>query len=513
MKKEEKIYFFNRKAISIIVLISLIIILLLTTGCCQLGSGVTSFLKNVKSQQESESGSLEDSVSDSQEEDGVTKEEENERIIPQDSSPNWILAIGGDGRDYAPSLTVTDDGYVAVGMTTSFGHGSGTNNLDGSHDFMAVRLNKKGELMWSTVIGGPEDERGSFSVTPTSDGGFLLTGTTQSFGSGGANIFVVKLDPRGRVKWARAIGGSGQETGKTTLEIDGGYITLGDTTSAGAGKRDLMTVKFDRDGNMKWATAIGGTEDDTGAGISEINGGFIIGGTIWSYGAGGADGCFIKIDSSGDILWSKTVGGSGDEGINWDGVRVLSDGGFVLGEGTTSYGAKKQAICCMRLDSDCSVKWSLLIDGPGDDAGWTMNKTPDGYIAGGKYDMEQDGGDTVYIKIDSNGEFLWARTLGDERLDEIEEILYADQGYIMAGVTRLAESNGDFLIAKVGEDGFVGGDADPVQGLIPASVRSVNPEVISFSPMVTDISSLINVISVSPDVETPDLQINVIHRN
>ncbi|MFC2145422.1 hypothetical protein ACFLQQ_03740, partial [Actinomycetota bacterium] len=455
----------------------------------------------------------EDPQSDSQEKDETRKEEEDEIIIPQDDSPNWILAIGGEGRDYAPSVTVTDDGYVAVGMTTSFGHGNGTNSLDGFHDFMAVRLDKKGELMWSTVIGGPEDERGSFSVTPASDGGFLLTGTTRSFGSGGADLFVVKLDPRGRLKWARAIGGSGQETGKTTLEVDGGFISLGDTTSAGAGKRDLMAVKFDRDGNIIWANAIGGMEDDTGAGISEINGGFIIGGTIWSYGAGAADGCFIKIDSSGDVQWSKTVGGPGDEGINWDGVRVLSDGGFVLGEGTTSYGAKKQAICAMRLDSDCSVKWALLVDGPGDDAGWTMNKTSDGYIAGGKYDMAQNGGDTVYIKINSNGEYLWARTLGDERLDEIEEIIPAGQGYIMAGVTRLAEPNGDFLIAKVGKDGFVGGDADPVQELMPASVRSVDPEVNSFSPMQTDVSSLINVLSVSPDVETPNLRIDVIHRN
>jgi hypothetical protein len=495
-------------------LISLLTILLLTTGCCQLGSGITSFLDDIKDQQESESSSQEESISDEQEEStGNSEEEQAEENISLPDGPNWILAIGGGGRDYAPSVTVTDDGYVAAGMTTSFGHGSGTNNLDGSHDFLAVRLNKKGDLIWGTVIGGPEDERGSFSVTPTSDGGFLLTGTTQSFGSGGADIFVVKLDPRGRLKWAKAIGGSGQETGKTTLEVEGGYITLGDTTSAGAGKRDLLAVMFDRDGNIIWATAIGGAEDDTGAGISKVNGGFIIGGTIWSYGAGGADGCFIKINDSGDVLWSKTVGGAGDEGINWDGVRVLSDGGFVLGEGTTSYGAKKQAICCMRLDSDCSVEWALMIDGPKDDAGWTMNKTPDGYIAGGKYDMAQNGGDTVYIKIDINGDFLWARTLGDERLDEIEEILPADNGYIMAGVTRLAEPNGDFLIAKVGEDGFVGGDLDPVQELIPASITTVNPEVDSFSPIQTDVLSLINIISVSPDIETPNLEINVIHRN
>jgi len=500
----------------------LLAILLLSTGCCQLSSGVNSFLENIKNQQESESRSQENSIPDEQEEtDENTEEhtgisansEENEKNISPADSPNWILAIGGEGRDYAPSVTVTPDGYVAVGMTTSYGLGSGNNNLDGSHDFLAVRLDKKGNLIWGTTVGGAEDERGSFSVTPTSDGGFLLTGTTKSFGSGGADIFVVKLDAMGRLKWARAIGGSKHETGKTTLEINGGYITLGDTGSSGAGKMDLLAVKYDFDGNIIWARAIGGEEDDNGAGISETDGGFIIGGTIWSYGAGRADGCFIKIDDSGDVLWSKTIGGSGDEGINWDGVRVLNDGGFALGEGTTSYGAKNQAICCMRLNPDCSIKWATMIDGPKDDAGWTMNKTSDGYIAGGKYDIAGNGGDVVYLKLDENGDFLWARTLGDERLDEIEEILPADNGYIMSGVTRLVETNGDFLIAKVGEDGFVGGDEDPVQELIPMSVTAVNPEVGSFSPIQTDVSSLINIISVSPNVETPDLQVSVIHRN
>ena len=138
-------------------MIALLTFLLLTTGCCQLGSGVTSFLENVKSQQEPEPDELKDPAPDSQQEETAPEEEEAEIIIPRDTGPYWILAIGGEGRDYAPSVTVTDDGYVAVGMTTSFGLGSGSNNLDGSHDFLAVRLDKKGDLIWGTTIGGPED--------------------------------------------------------------------------------------------------------------------------------------------------------------------------------------------------------------------------------------------------------------------------------------------------------------------------------------------------------------------
>ena len=276
---------------------------------------------------------------------------------------------------------------------------------------------------------------------------------------------------------------------------------------------DLLAVKYDRDGNIIWAHAIGGPDKDQGAGISEADGGFIIGGTVWSYGAGGADGGFIKLDDSGNIQWARTVGGSGDEGINWDGVRILEDGSFVLGEGTTSYGANNQAICCMRLEADCSIRWALMIDGPQDDAGWTMSRTSDGYIAGGKYGNGQNSGDVAIIKIEDDGKFSWARILGNEKLDEIEEIVQADGGYVMAGVTRLAESNGDFLVAKVNENGFVGGDDDPVRELTSMTVTTVNPVVSSFSPVFTDMSLIIKVLSVVPNVENPDVKVNLIHGN
>ena len=206
----------------------IISLILFTTGCCQLGPGVTSLLEEMSSSEEIEPGDIEDDKEI--EEEVETDSQEEEVSTPISDVPCWIVAMGGDGRDYAPSLVPTEDGYVAVGMTTSYGLGTGTNNLDGIHDFMAVRLNKKGELIWSTVIGGPEDERGSFSVTPTKDEGFILTGTTRSYGSGNADIFVVKLDAQGGLAWARAIGGAGQETGKTTLELNDGYMTVGDTS-------------------------------------------------------------------------------------------------------------------------------------------------------------------------------------------------------------------------------------------------------------------------------------------
>jgi len=426
---------------------------------------------------------------------------------------NWIMSIGGEGRDYAPSFCVTDDGFVVVGMTSSYGLGNGGGNLDGSHDFLAIKINNSGEVIWSITIGGADDERGSYSVQQTSDQGFLLTGTTKSFGAGRTDIFIVKLKGNGVFEWSKVIGGTGGEGGMTTLETVNGFITVGDTDSYGAGKKDLLVVKLNSDGEIDWAKAYGGIEDDVGSGISAVNDGYILGGTIWSFGAGEADSGLLKIDHNGDVIWGKTVGGLRGEGINWDGVRVTSDGGYAFGDKTTSFGAKGNgALFGVKLTPHGELVWSTMVDGPGEDVGWTMNETGDGYIAGGKLTIPEKGGDVLIVKFDRNGKFLWSRIFGGAGLDEIEEIKPVGNGYVMAGVTRMIDPAGDFLFAKINFDGYIGSDADPITSLDPRSVLSISPIVSDFSPKVTDVSSLLSINNVNPTVMSPSLQIHDIGR-
>jgi len=451
-------------------------------------------------------------VSDSGDEDREIVDHE----VPTPDQSYWILAIGGEGRDYAPSFHETEDGYVVVGMTSSYGFGDGGGNRDGSHDFMVVKLDKDGVLLWSRVIGGPKDERGSYSVRPTADGGFLLTGTTKSFGAGKTDLFIVKLDANGNLDWSKAIGGADAEAGMTTLEIEDGYIAMGSTDSFGVGKKDLLVVKLKPDGTLDWAKAYGGIEDDVGSGIAQVDGGFVIGGTIWSFGAGEADANagLIKIDPQGDVVWAKTIGGSAGEGINWDGVRVTSDGGYAFGDKTASFGAKGNgALFGVKLNPDGELEWSTMVDGPGEDVGWTMNETEDGFIAGGKFTIPQHGGDVLIVKFDKDGNCLWSRIFGEAGLDEIEEIKPTEGGYIMAGVTRMIDPAGDFLVAKVDVEGFVGGDEDPIVPLDPRSVVSITPQVQPFSPKVTDVSAMISVETIVPIVASPGIEIHEIHRN
>lgn len=432
----------------------------------------------------------------------------------QPAEPYWMIAIGGAGRDYAPSFLPADDGFVVVGMSSSYGLGDGGGNQGGYHDFLAVKVDKRGELVWATTVGGPDDERGSYSVRPSSDHGFLLTGTTRSFGAGRTDLFMVKLDAFGNLDWSKTIGGAGSEGGMTTLQLEDGYISIGDCDSFGAGKKDLLVVKLNLDGSLVWAKTYGGLEDDIGSGIARTAGGYIVGGTIWSFGAGEADSGLIKIDTLGNVVWAKTIGGSRGEGVNWDGVRVTKDGGITFGDKTASFGAQGNgAIFGIKLDSQGDLEWSTMIDGPQEDAGWTMNETRDGFIGGGKLTLPEKGADIIFVKFDQHGQVVWSRIFGKEGLDEIEEIKPIEGGYMMAGVTRMVEPQGDFLLAWVDQDGFVGGDADPTLSIEPRSIVSITPEVAEFMPVVTDVSELITVEDIQPTVTHPDVQVHSISRN
>jgi hypothetical protein len=154
-----------------------------------------------------------------------------------------------------------------------------------------------------------------------------------------------------------------------------------------------------------------------------------------------------------------------------------------------------------------------MVDGPGEDVGWTMNETRDGFIAGGKLSLPGHGGDVLIVKFDKDGKYLWSRIFGKAHLDEIEEIKPTPGGYALAGVTRVVDPAGDFLVAKIDKNGFIGGVADPFTPFPIRTVVSITPLVQDFRPKVIDVSTMITVEAVEPTVVSPQIRITEIHRN
>jgi hypothetical protein len=156
----------------------------------------------------------------------------------------FAKTIGGSNLDGALSIIQSSDGgYAVAGYTESFGAGDA--------DFYVVKLDSSGNVIWTKTIGGSNYEDFAWSIIQSSDGGYAVVGETYSFGVGGSDFYVVKLDSSGNVQWTKTIGGSSWDDSYSIIQSsDGGYAVAGDTLSFGAGGEDFYVVKMDANGNV-----------------------------------------------------------------------------------------------------------------------------------------------------------------------------------------------------------------------------------------------------------------------
>ena len=237
----------------------------------------------------------------------------------------------------------TDGGYALGG----WGWAS-----DGNTDPIIVKLSSTGAVQWARSIGGaalPELDY-AYSMVLTSDGGYAILGEMST-----GDLILAKLTSAPAIQWAVSIGGPGYEACSSPNELiqtlDGGYAISAYTTSYGAGGQDWLVAKLDGSGNLVWARAIGGTGDDQAAGITQTaDGGYAVCGGTGSFGAGSWDLMVVKLDGSGNLSWARTLGGTDSDGAY--SVIQTSDGGYALGGFTFSYGAGGQDWLLMRLDAN-----------------------------------------------------------------------------------------------------------------------------------------------------------------
>jgi hypothetical protein len=351
---------------------------------------------------------------------------------------------GGDHADFGYSVQqTTDSGYIVAGMTSSFGAGL--------FDLYLIKTDTNGDTLWTRSCGGSAVEEG-FSVQQTTDGGYIITGSICSIGVS-VDVYLVRTNASGCAIWTRAYGGLSDDVGLSVRQTtDGGYIVAGRSGTSVAGSQDVYIVKTNASGDTLWTRTLGGSEDDQGHSVQQTSdGGYIVVGNTWSFGAGGYDVYLIKTDSAGDTLWTRTCGGADyDWGMS---VQQTADGGYIITGTTYSFGAVYADVLLTKADARGETLWTRTFGGAHDDRGCSVQQTRDGgyVIAGWTNSLGAGDNDLYLIKTDAAGDTLWTRTYGgayDDYGYSVQQTV--DGGYIVAGYT-----GSDVYLIKTDTDGHV----------------------------------------------------------
>lgn len=292
------------------------------------------------------------------------------------------------------------------------------------------------------TCGGPETDRGVF-VNPTRDGGYIVVGVTESFGAGKEDVYLVRTDAAGEVLWSRTFGGPDDDFGWSVVEVADGFVLAGSTSSFGNGSFDFYLVKTDRGGEAEWSRTFGGEGSDRCWALARTTrGGFVLAGETTSSGEGEQDCYLVETDSLGTMLWSRSYGGAKSD--RCFAVAPAADGGYMLAGQTYSEGAGDRDAYVLKTAADGELEWSRTFGGEASDVGHSITRTRDGdFVVTGYTTSFATGGDDPYlIRIDAHGETRWTRVLP---LEGVAHTLTGDEA-----------ADGGFYLVGLFENPFAG---------------------------------------------------------
>ncbi|GIV34150.1 MAG: hypothetical protein KatS3mg031_1685 [Chitinophagales bacterium] len=397
---------------------------------------------------------------------------------------HWQRTLGGSSNDQINSIRPTpDEGFIAAGFTLS-ADGDITGH-HGAEDFWIIRLDANGDVVWQKVYGGSSTDIAN-AIRPTKDNGYIVAGYTTSTNGditgnhGSQDFWIVKLDAAGNLLWSKTLGGTGADAAYAiTQTSDDGYIVAGYTASSNGdvtgyhGGRDFWVVKLDNTGNIIWQRALGGSNlDDARDVLQTLDGNYVVAGyTLSSDGdvsvnKGVFDYWVVKLDTSGNIIWLRTFGGSSSDKAT--AVEQTSDGGYLVAGSTASFNGDVSGnhglldFWVIKLDSAGLLQWQKTFGGSANDEALAVVAHIDNTITVAGYSASSNGnvaanngGDDFWIiRLTSAGNMVWSKNLGGSSADRAHSLCITAQGYVaLAGYS--ASANGDLSINKGGNDAWI----------------------------------------------------------
>jgi len=340
-------------------------------------------------------------------------------LLARGSSLVWERRYGGSRYDCGRCIVGTDDGgFMIAGYTRSFGAGG--------FDVYLLRIDSAGNKLWEKTYGDGDNQEAS-GIVPSGDGGFVVAGWTQPADGAEMALYLIRVDEDGDALWERRYEGNTSYWAGCIVESgDGGFMVGGYTGPPGGS--DVYLLKIDGNGNKVWEKTYGGAGDDTAHCIIQSgDGGFVVGGISTSFGRDGSkDAYLLRIDSEGNKLWEKAYGGGGwDEAL---GVAVAEEGEFVVAGMTKSFGNESSHVYIFRVNDAGEKIWERVYGSSGPKETTCIVKSDGGFVLAGVGGRITRGGDAYILGIDGAGKKLWQRTRGGPSFDWIYSIVRCDDG-------------------------------------------------------------------------------------
>lgn len=371
-------------------------------------------------------------------------------FFPSDPLMTWTKTFGGSSFERAYAIDQTaDGGYILAGQTSSFG--------SGGYDYYIVKLDESGTVEWQKTFGGASAEIAR-DVQQTADGGYVVVGRSSSFKTGGCDVYIIKLGSDGTKAWEQVYGDSTWNDPHAVMQTsDGGYIVAGYTGDIGAGTEDVYVMKLDASGEQVWEQTYGGAGTDVANAVRQTTDlGYIVAGYTASSGAGNWDVYLLKMNSSGTVLWEKTIGGTDYDAA--EAIVQTADGGYIAAGFTESSGSGGSDMYVVKLDSAGTVTWEQVYGGVNDDHLYAVQQTRDNKFVVAGFSGSADASDLYLAKLDTEGDKVWERSYGGTGDDHAYDIRQTeDRGFVVAGYTHPSDAaasyDDDMYVLKLNKIG------------------------------------------------------------
>lgn len=359
---------------------------------------------------------------------------------------------GGNSYDFGAEVIQTpDDGFLVAGTTGSFGVESG--------QILLFKTDPNGYVEWRRFYGDQFADQ-AVSMEPTADGNLIIVGNTETIDSS-YQMYALKMTFDGDTIWTRNYGGSDWDFCRQVAALpDGGFALFGQ--SFNSGDADFSLVRINADGDLLWTKTYGGPLEESGESIAlAFDGGFYLAGHTESYGEGMRDMFVVRTDADGDTLWTETFGGPLDD-LCYS-VAETIDSGYVLAGGTEN---NTPGMSDMIIRKEHATDSWVTYESRGADAYFTDvlvepgsgNLVVVGYHGNGGFGKE-DARILRYGNIGDNGMGVWngvARSHGSPEIDRFVDVKRcSDNGYVMVGYTQgFLNRFDDIYLVKAGNDGI-----------------------------------------------------------